>query len=162
MRSRSIIPRRVFIHRLAVWGGLGALLPALRPEREASGANPLAGLGHGVATVSTMTGDPLDRTKAHVFEQLLGTSFLIVPALRAAAPQVVQLTKVTRSQTTTRPGQGAPSVSPSFSLMFQSAQGTALPQDTYQVEQAELGVFPLFLVPIGPKQARVCYQAIFA
>jgi hypothetical protein len=77
-------------------------------------------------------------------------------------PRMVVLTSVTQSKTTAMPGRKWPAPMPRFSLIFRDVNGPALPQETYRVEHAQLGVFPLFLVPIGPKRGEVYYQAIFA
>jgi hypothetical protein len=44
------------------------------------------------------------------------------------------------------PGRGE-----SFSLIFRGPVGVALDQRTYHVEHHVLGDFPLFLVPLGPR-----------
>jgi hypothetical protein len=77
-----------------------------------------------------------------------------------AAPRTVVLTSVTISQTITNSRRKASST-PRYSLIFREVKGPALLQGTYRVEHPQLGVFPLFLVPIGPKQGDVLYQAIF-
>jgi hypothetical protein len=48
-----------------------------------------------------------------------------------------------------------------FSLIFRRLQGRALPQRIYHVEHAQLGAFELFLVPIGPDDKGMRYQAVF-
>jgi len=106
-------------------------------------------------------GRPLDRTSAEIFERQVGTAFLIF-AGAGTAPRRVHLAKVTRSETITRPSRRAPESTPAFSLIFRGSRGAALVQDTYRVEHPQLGVFPLFLVPIGPNQDDMRYQAIFA
>jgi hypothetical protein len=78
-----------------------------------------------------------------------------------AKPRMVVLTSVSHSMTTTKPGRKGPPPTPRYSLIFRDVNGPALPQDTYRVEHAQLGVFPLFLVPIGPKRGELYYQAIF-
>ncbi len=78
------------------------------------------------------------------------------------APRMVVLASVTQSQTTIQPGRKGPPPSPRYSLIFRDASRTPLPQETYRIEHAHLGVFPMFLVPIGPKGGEATYQAIFA
>jgi len=114
-----------------------------------------------IKNVVSTPGTALDRTSAAIFERYLGTAFKIV-AGSGAPPQVVQLTKVTRSRTIAMPGRRAPAPTPAFSLIFHGTSGSVPLQDTYRVEHSQLGVFPLFLVPIGPSQAVVRYQAVFA
>lgn len=49
-----------------------------------------------------------------------------------------------------------------FSLLFHGAVEPVLPQRTYRLEHDELGALELFLVPIGPDDAGMRYEAIFA
>lgn len=48
-----------------------------------------------------------------------------------------------------------------FSLVFRGPRSIVLPQQIYRMEHGQLGDFELFLVPIGPDQAGMRYQAIF-
>ena len=50
----------------------------------------------------------------------------------------------------------------SFSLIFRETGGSYLPQRTYAIEHPALGWLDLFLVPIGPDQVGMRYQAVFA
>jgi hypothetical protein len=155
--------RRTFLCALAAWAGAGAILPA----RLARGTRsvPQRGLplapGDGIPGIISTPKSPLDRTSAAIFERHLGSAFQIV-AGSAAAPQLVHLTGVTRSQTITRTNGKAPESTPAFSLIFRGPVGPVLVQDTYRVKHPHLGEFPLFLVPIGPNQAEVSYEAVFA
>jgi hypothetical protein len=49
-----------------------------------------------------------------------------------------------------------------FSLMFRGPATRFLPQGTYEVTNAELGELPLFLVPLGPQDDQMRYEAAFA
>lgn len=49
-----------------------------------------------------------------------------------------------------------------FSLVFRDAQRAVLPQGTYRLTHAELGVLDVFLVPIGPDAEGMQYEAVFA
>ena len=48
-----------------------------------------------------------------------------------------------------------------FSLIFRGPMQPVLPQRIYQIEHAELGALEIFLVPIGPDQHSMLYQAVF-
>ena len=48
-----------------------------------------------------------------------------------------------------------------FSLEFHDAAEDHVPQQTVAVEHAELGSFQLFVVPLGPGDAGMRYEAIF-
>ncbi len=48
-----------------------------------------------------------------------------------------------------------------FSLVFHGPREPALPQLTYRVEHEGIGTFDLFLVPVGPDDALMEYEAVF-
>ena len=45
--------------------------------------------------------------------------------------------------------------------MFRGGGDVALPQRTYRMEHAEIGTFEIFLVPIGPDEKGLRYEAVF-
>ncbi len=49
----------------------------------------------------------------------------------------------------------------SFSAVFRGPQDRPLEQDTYAVEHATMGAFPLFIVPVYSDGEGLYYQAIF-
>lgn len=55
------------------------------------------------------------------------------------------------------PGRRAP-----FSIVFRGPSQQVLVQRTYRVEHAQLGTFDLFIVPIGPDETGMRYEAVFA
>src|SRR5262245_53099009 len=55
----------------------------------------------------------------------------------------------------------APAQRRPFSLIFRQPEGAYLPQRIYSIEHAALGQLDLFLVPIGPDQRGMRYEAIF-
>ena len=48
-----------------------------------------------------------------------------------------------------------------FSLLFSGSADGHLTQQTVQLRHAEMGEFPLFVVPLGPGDAGMRYQAVF-
>jgi len=66
---------------------------------------------------------------------------------------------------TPAPGDSAGRVRPGgrtpFSLIFRSPPAAALPQRIYRLQHEQLGALDLFLVPIGPDEAGMCYEAVF-
>jgi hypothetical protein len=88
-----------------------------------------------------------------------GEIFRIHPALETTL--TAELIAVTRlgggsDGDRTQGGRRAP-----FSLIFRGPAGNPLPQRIYEMEHDAIGVFPLFLVPIGPDQEGMLYEAIF-
>lgn len=60
-----------------------------------------------------------------------------------------------------RPAGDGQSGGESFSLVFQGPLDRMLAQGTYMFEHEQLGVFPLFIVPIGTSEGDVLYEAVF-
>jgi hypothetical protein len=73
-----------------------------------------------------------------------------------AAPLELQLIEVAELG-----GPAGPSARRPFSLIFQQAQNIYLPQQIYRIAHPAFGQLDLFLVPIGPGQGGMRYQAIF-
>ena len=48
-----------------------------------------------------------------------------------------------------------------FSLIYRGPLTPILPQRIYPVEHPELGTLELFLVPVGPEQGGMQYEAVF-
>ena len=48
-----------------------------------------------------------------------------------------------------------------FSIVFRGPGDVLLPQRIYMIEHEEIGAFDLFLVPIGPDERGLRYEAIF-
>jgi hypothetical protein len=48
-----------------------------------------------------------------------------------------------------------------FSLSFRTSLTAPLPQSIYEVAHDELGVYEIFLVPVGPDGKGMVYEAIF-
>lgn len=49
-----------------------------------------------------------------------------------------------------------------FSVIFRDATNVALQQQIYRIENDELGSMELFIVPIGPDDEGMRYEAVFA
>lgn len=54
-----------------------------------------------------------------------------------------------------------PAVRAPFSLIFRDSTADALPQSIYRLEHDQLGTLEIFLVPIGPDEQGMRYQAVF-
>jgi len=48
-----------------------------------------------------------------------------------------------------------------FSLQFSGPARPVLPQAIYPIANPAMGVIELFLVPLGPRDGGICYQAVF-
>jgi len=48
-----------------------------------------------------------------------------------------------------------------FTVTFRSDRPGHLPQAIYPVEHDEMGTMELFLVPLGPRDGGMCYDAVF-
>lgn len=73
------------------------------------------------------------------------------------APIVLELVEVKELGPARRPGDRKP-----FTLFFLGPVSQQyLVQATYRLEHAQMGALDLFIVPLGPEQGRMRYQAVF-
>jgi hypothetical protein len=59
------------------------------------------------------------------------------------------------------PGQGVEGGRVPFSLVFRGPADLVVPQRTYRMEHPGLGAFEIFIVPIGPDEDGMGYEAVF-
>ena len=100
----------------------------------------------------------LDKLKITDFSQYLNQKFRI--QLEAMEPLEVELIEVTDLN----PASGSdiePSTSRSFSIIFRGPKDPSLPQGIYDIEHDKMGIPGLFLVPIGPDNDGMRYEAVF-
>jgi hypothetical protein len=102
-----------------------------------------------VDTLSRM----LDRLTAADFAPHQGQPFRMVAA-EEEPPFEVELVEVAESEA---PGPARKQ----FSLVFRGGPDVPLPQRIYRVEHDQLGALEIFLVPIGPDDDGMRYQAVF-
>jgi len=76
------------------------------------------------------------------------------------APAELELVEVVALET--RSGQPAPARSEPFSCLFRGPAERSLPQGTHTLVHSALGRRALFLVPVGPVDGGVAYEAVFA
>lgn len=101
----------------------------------------------------------LEKLTIDTFANRIGESFTICPDENLRIP--VTLSQV--DDLTARAGPAAighPRTP--FSLLFHGPRETVLPQRIYRVEHDELGPIEIFLVPLGPDQRGMRYEAVFA
>jgi hypothetical protein len=100
-------------------------------------------------------GRPLDTLELADFAGHLGTRF----RLRRAEGGALELTLVEASPHPHRPH--SPGRRRGFSLVFRSPSPDRLPQGVYRLDHDEMGSLELFLVPIGPQEGGMRYEAVF-
>jgi len=84
-----------------------------------------------------------------------GTTFRLFPTDgQAFDVELAEARSIGRSPS---PGMRDP-----FSLVFRSASKGHVPQRIYRLEHPVMGRLDLFLVPIGPDESGMRYEAIFA
>jgi hypothetical protein len=49
-----------------------------------------------------------------------------------------------------------------FSIIFRGSKQLQLDQQIYRIEHERLGTMELFIVPIGPDEQGMCYEAVFS
>jgi hypothetical protein len=92
------------------------------------------------------------------FAAHLGTHFHLT--LTDGPGLSLELLDVTPWQPQTGDTVQAPRRAP-FSVLFRGPMTPILPQRIYTLEHLHLGTFELFLVPIGPDQSGMRYEAVF-
>ncbi len=144
MDQQDDMRRRDFLAKL---GGAGTIATL--------GIASHAGLGVAQAAGRTLS---LGSATSRSFHPLVGQQFrLATPGGPARAVQLVDV--VDSPRTPGRDDAGMP-FRRSFSLMFHDPEGPMLPQGTYRVQHPMLGIVGLFIVPIGPHEQDVVYEAV--
>jgi Domain of unknown function (DUF6916) len=98
---------------------------------------------------------PLERLEDGDFRAHLATPFRVLrPDGEALEIFLVEVTPHTHLP-------GGPARRRGFSLLFRSAVSGHLRQGTYRLDHADMGTLELFLVPVGPRDGGMCYEAVF-
>lgn len=100
----------------------------------------------------------LDKLTSGDFSRYLNQTFRIRAESRE--PLEAELIEVTELGPDPIPDEETSGRRP-FSIVLRAPKDTDLPQHIYQVEHAEMGTFGLFLVPIGPDETGMRYEAVF-
>ena len=74
----------------------------------------------------------------------------------AGAPLKLELVEATAAKQSSVGSRRTP-----FSLLFRGPRQPVLPQKIYPLEHDRLGRLEIFLVPLGPEGAGMCYEAVF-
>jgi hypothetical protein len=95
----------------------------------------------------------LEDFTVETFEDRLGETFRVGEGADELELELVEAT----------PGPGGQPASGRvpFSLVFRGPPEPVLPQRIYRFEHHELGAFDLFIVPIGPDETGMQYEAVF-
>ena len=97
----------------------------------------------------------LETLTAETFEAHRGEPFRL--GVDAATAFDAELIEIVRGG-----DEGAAPRRAPFSVVFRAPSGHEYPQGIYRVEHAHLGVLEIFLVPIGPDEVGMRYEAVFA
>jgi len=98
---------------------------------------------------------PLDALETADFAPHVGGTF----GLRLPSGETLELTLL---QVDAHPHlPPAPARGQGFSVVFRSARPGHLPQGIYRLDHERMGTLELFLVPIGPRDGGMCYEAVF-
>ena len=100
----------------------------------------------------------LDRLTRADFAACLHSKFRI--GADGAPPVEVELIEAVGLNRRAGPGGPATRREP-FALTFRGTRSPWLPQGTYRLEHDQLGALDLFIVPIGPDEHGMRYEAIF-
>jgi hypothetical protein len=101
----------------------------------------------------------LDKLTIDTFANRIGESFTICPNDTVRIPttlsEVTDLTALAGKHGANRPRVP-------FSLLFHIPSNLVLPQQIYRIEHDELEPMEIFLVPLGPDQRGMSYEAVFS
>jgi Domain of unknown function (DUF6916) len=100
----------------------------------------------------------IDALNHELFSQLLGQSFRV--HLPEAPDSTLHLT-MSEVTVASAPGMEESSRQP-FSLLFRGPPEPLLVQQVYTLEHEQLGELEIFLVPLGPQQDALLYEAVFS
>ena len=89
------------------------------------------------------------------FSGHIGTSFTATPTFAGEPLELVL------SECETNPPNPVSDRRP-FSLIFRADTPDALPQQIFELAHTEIGEVALFLVPLGPQDGRMRYQAVIS
>jgi hypothetical protein len=89
-----------------------------------------------------------DRLTRETFDGRIGDAFEVIPPEGRPVELVLSACEADRYER-------------SFSLLFHAPDGRLEPQQTFRARHAELGEFDLFLVPLGPDERGMRYEAVF-
>ena len=97
----------------------------------------------------------LDKLRSTDFQPLCTQKFDV--RLDGVEPIALELVSVTDLGAARQEGMRRP-----FSLLFLGpVSNQYLPQGTYRLQHEQMGALDLFIVPLGPQQGRMRYEAIF-
>ena len=147
MGVRHALGRREFLARIADAGGVAAV--SLVASRVAAGSGPAADPVPWKRGGRVM----LDKVTREAFAEHLGKTFRI--DVDGGEPVTVELIEATAL------GHGSPGRREPFSLVFRGPATPHLPQQTYAMSHEGMGRLDVFLVPIGPDETGVRYEAVF-
>lgn len=94
----------------------------------------------------------LENFTVGTFSGRIGETFRI----RSGASRALDLSLVSATALGESSERGRP-----FSILFRGPEDYVLPQGIYRLEHAQIGAFEIFLVPIGPDEAGMRYEAVF-
>lgn len=141
---QAIVPRRIFLNRLLLFGTAVSAVPALALP------NPF--------TISRKKEVMLDQLTLSDFAPHLGGKFMVSDD--AGQTVMVELVEATAlGQGGPRPAHLAPR--PPFSVVFLAPRGAGLTQRIYRIQHEVMGEFEIFLVPIGLTTQGLKCEAVF-
>ena len=101
----------------------------------------------------------LEKLQASDFSPYLNQTFLM--HMGPGEPVEAELVEVTEHEPRGGKKQADSSGRTSFSILLRCPKGTDAPQNTYKIEHQEMGTLHLFLVPIGPDEEGMRFEAVF-
>ncbi len=99
----------------------------------------------------------LESFTVQTFSEHLGSTFRVHPdASNQLDVELISAAELGGGSGSDQAGRRRP-----FSIVFRGPGDVLLPQRIYRMEHPGIGTFELFLVPIGPDEKELRYEAIF-
>jgi len=94
-----------------------------------------------------------DKLTAAYFKPLINETFTIQDDKNSVQMELIEVTEKNQDE--------VDSSIQSFSILFRGPKDKMLPQGIYRVDHEKIDTLDLFLVPVGPDQTGLCYEAVF-
>ena len=97
-----------------------------------------------------------ERLTHDTFADRIGDAFRVVPPEGVGDPFDIELIQIRTFEATDLSQRGQ-----AFALEFRGPNDKVLSQGMWHLEHPDLGANDIFLVPVGPDESGMCYEAVF-
>ena len=98
----------------------------------------------------------IEHLTSESFAACMGQTFRVVPPEEVGAPLDLELCNLRTFEASGPTQRQQP-----FAIEFRGPRDRVLSQGMWHLEHPQLGAHDIFLVPVGPDDAGMCYEAVF-